>query len=111
MIGTAGECAYTLAKVSRPELSGSARSRMTSAVSPAERCSRPFARRSAQCKENGACGSSPIISRMSRSSPGLSSIRRTLCISVAVRRQGDDAQPEGVDRLHHHDELLQVDRL
>src|ERR1051325_1709818 len=111
MIGTAGECAYTLAKVSRPELSGSDRSRITSAVSPAERCSRPFARRSAQCSANGARGSSPTISRMSRSSPGLSSIRRTWCISISVRRERHHGQPENVDRLHHRDELLEVDRL
>src|SRR5207244_2044899 len=108
MIGTAGECVYTLVKVSRPKLSGSERSRITSAVSPADRCSSPFASRSAKCTVKGARGSSAIISRIRRASPGLSSMRRTLCTSVAVRWQCHHREPEDVDGLHHDDEFLQI---
>src|SRR6185295_18683320 len=112
MIGTVGEWAYTLVKVSRPKLSGSERSSSTRPVPPADRCSRPSARRSAQCRWKGVAGSSAIISSMSRASPGLSSMRRTLCgVLMAVGRQRDDGQPEHVDASHHDDELFQIDRL
>src|SRR5688500_17379890 len=110
MIGTVGEWAYSLAKVSRPKLSGSERSSSSSTVSPADSCSRPCCRRSAQCSAKGAWGSSASTSRLRRASPGLSSIKRTLCASVPVG-ESDDGQPERVDALHHDDELLQVDRL
>src|SRR5437762_2241201 len=81
---------------------------MISVVSPAERCSSPFASRSAKCTVKGARGSSAIISRIRRASPGLSSMRRTLCTSVAVRWEGDHRQPENVDGLDHDDEFLQI---
>src|SRR5947207_1377965 len=85
---------------------------MMSVISPAESCSSPLARRSAKWIVNGARGSSAIISRIRRASPGLSSIRRTLCIySMAIGRQRHDGEPEDIDRAHHHDELLEVDRL
>src|SRR5919204_2892259 len=111
MIGTVGACAYTFAKVSRPKLSGSDRSRSTSPVSPLERCSSPSERRSAKCSLNGASGWSAIISRMSRASPGLSSISRTLCMPSHYGRQRDHGEPEGVDRFHDDDEFLEIDRL
>src|SRR3954454_13601306 len=106
-------------------LSGSERSSSTNPMPPAESRSSPCARRGANSISNAAPDSSAIISRISRASPGLSSIRRTLCMGedkrkrglslvgslLAVRWKRNDGQPERVDRLHHHDELLQVDRL
>src|SRR5258706_555245 len=84
---------------------------MMSVVSPAERCSSPVASRSAKCTVKGARGSSAIISRIRRASPGLSSMRRTLCTSVPVGRERDHGEPEDVDRLDHHDEFLEIDGL
>src|ERR1041385_6097163 len=95
-------------------LSGSESSSSTSPTPPAKSRSRSSARRPAHSISNGAPGTSASISRISRASPVLSSIRRTRCICfflLAVRRQGYDRKPEGIDRLHHHDELLQVDGL
>jgi hypothetical protein len=52
---------------------------------------------------------------MRRASPGLSSIRRTpwpgSSAFKSARGKGDHGEPEAVDRLHHDDELVEVDGL
>src|SRR6266852_8459462 len=63
--------------------------------------------------------STPFVSRsaslMSRASPGLSSTSSTRTGTPAIRTlvgwQLDNGQPEVLDRLHHGEELVDIDRL
>src|SRR5260370_746194 len=61
MIGTAGECSNTRAKVSRPRLSGSERSSSTSPAGRLARESSPLYSRSAQCSSNSPFA--PVLPR------------------------------------------------
>src|SRR5713101_6665155 len=100
--------------VSRPELSGNDRSRRTTSIPPAARRSSPASRRATDSRTKGKSWPAWRSSRMSRTSPGLSSISRILnaLLSIVLRgRHGDDSEEEVLERADGLDHLEEIGRL